>query len=199
MKRSTAPRRCVSWSWPPATQSRAQANPGARAVRCRQLRQPAPVGHCRRRHARCRSAWWPSATCSAPHAPLYLYGYGAYGESLDPWFSHARLSLLERGFVSSPSPMSAAAASWAKPGTAPASLQHKQNSFERLYRLRRTPDQPRTVTPSAAAAGDQRRQRRRAMLIGACAQPASQSCSPRPSPRCRLSMCSTPCRTPTCR
>ena len=29
--------------------------------------------------------------------PLYLYGYGAYGESLDPWFSHARVSLLERG------------------------------------------------------------------------------------------------------
>lgn len=29
--------------------------------------------------------------------PLYLYGYGAYGDSLDPWFSHARLSLLERG------------------------------------------------------------------------------------------------------
>ena len=32
-------------------------------------------------------------------APLYLYGYGAYGESLDPWFSHARLSMLERGFI----------------------------------------------------------------------------------------------------
>lgn len=29
--------------------------------------------------------------------PLYLYGYGAYGSSLDPWFSHARLSLLQRG------------------------------------------------------------------------------------------------------
>ncbi|MBF8781201.1 S9 family peptidase [Pseudomonas fulva] len=29
--------------------------------------------------------------------PLYLYGYGAYGASLDPWFSHARLSLLQRG------------------------------------------------------------------------------------------------------
>jgi oligopeptidase B len=29
--------------------------------------------------------------------PLYLYGYGAYGASLDPWFSHARLSLLDRG------------------------------------------------------------------------------------------------------
>ncbi|NQD92962.1 S9 family peptidase [Pseudomonas sp. CrR25] len=36
---------------------------------------------------------------SGQPAPLYLYGYGAYGESLDPWFSHARLSLLERGFV----------------------------------------------------------------------------------------------------
>lgn len=32
-------------------------------------------------------------------APLYLYGYGAYGESLDAWFSHARLSLLNRGFI----------------------------------------------------------------------------------------------------
>ncbi|TWC10915.1 MULTISPECIES: S9 family peptidase [unclassified Pseudomonas] len=31
--------------------------------------------------------------------PLYLYGYGAYGESLDPWFSHARLSLLDRGIA----------------------------------------------------------------------------------------------------
>lgn len=31
--------------------------------------------------------------------PLYLYGYGAYGTTLDPWFSHARLSLLERGFA----------------------------------------------------------------------------------------------------
>lgn len=37
---------------------------------------------------------------SAGHpAPLYLYGYGAYGQSLDPWFSHARLSLLDRGWI----------------------------------------------------------------------------------------------------
>lgn len=35
---------------------------------------------------------------SSQPAPLYLYGYGAYGVSLDPWFSHARLSLLDRGF-----------------------------------------------------------------------------------------------------
>jgi len=32
-------------------------------------------------------------------APLLLYGYGSYGISMDPTFSSARLSLLDRGFV----------------------------------------------------------------------------------------------------
>ena len=32
-------------------------------------------------------------------APLLVYGYGAYGLSMDPYFSSARLSLLDRGFV----------------------------------------------------------------------------------------------------
>jgi len=31
--------------------------------------------------------------------PLYLTGYGAYGYSTDPYFSSARLSLLNRGFI----------------------------------------------------------------------------------------------------
>jgi oligopeptidase B len=32
-------------------------------------------------------------------APLYLYGYGAYGNAIAPGFSSARLSLLDRGFT----------------------------------------------------------------------------------------------------
>ena len=32
-------------------------------------------------------------------APLLLYGYGAYGINVEPVFSSARLSLLDRGFV----------------------------------------------------------------------------------------------------
>jgi oligopeptidase B len=32
-------------------------------------------------------------------APVVLYGYGAYEASMAPWFSIARLSLLDRGFV----------------------------------------------------------------------------------------------------
>ncbi len=31
--------------------------------------------------------------------PLWLYGYGAYGITSDPYFSSARLSLLDRGFI----------------------------------------------------------------------------------------------------
>jgi len=33
------------------------------------------------------------------NAPLLLYGYGAYGATMDPSFSSSRLSLLDRGFV----------------------------------------------------------------------------------------------------
>lgn len=31
--------------------------------------------------------------------PFYLYGYGAYGISMDPYFSSNRLSILDRGFI----------------------------------------------------------------------------------------------------
>ncbi len=32
-------------------------------------------------------------------APLLLYGYGSYGNTIDPYFGIARLSLLDRGFI----------------------------------------------------------------------------------------------------
>lgn len=62
-------------------------------------------------------------------APLYLYGYGAYGESLDPWFSHARLSLLERGFIFAIAHVRGGGElgeAWYRSGK----LEHKQNSFD---------------------------------------------------------------------
>ncbi|WP_043311644.1 S9 family peptidase [Pseudomonas sp. ML96] len=62
-------------------------------------------------------------------APLYLYGYGAYGQSLDPWFSHARLSLLERGFVFAIAHVRGGGElgeAWYRAGK----LEHKQNTFD---------------------------------------------------------------------
>ena len=32
-------------------------------------------------------------------APILVYAYGSYGSTMDPYFSIARLSLLDRGFV----------------------------------------------------------------------------------------------------
>ena len=61
--------------------------------------------------------------------PLYLYGYGAYGESLDPWFSHARLSLLDRGVAFAIAHVRGGGElgeAWYRAGK----QQHKQNSFD---------------------------------------------------------------------
>ena len=38
-------------------------------------------------------------TIKSPATPLLLYGYGAYGHTIDPYFSTVRLSLLDRGFI----------------------------------------------------------------------------------------------------
>ena len=67
------------------------------------------------------------AALNAP-APLYLYGYGAYGASMDPWFSHARLSLLERGWVFAIAHIRGGAdmgEAWYQQGK----LQYKHNTF----------------------------------------------------------------------
>ncbi|MGY2292682.1 S9 family peptidase [Pseudomonas sp. SDO528_S397] len=60
--------------------------------------------------------------------PLYLYGYGAYGHSLDPWFSHARLSLLDRGVAFAIAHVRGGGElgeAWYRAGK----QEHKQNSF----------------------------------------------------------------------
>ena len=65
----------------------------------------------------------------AQPAPLYLYGYGAYGHSLDPWFSHARLSLLDRGFLFAIAHIRGGGdlgEAWYRAGK----LEHKQNTFD---------------------------------------------------------------------
>ncbi len=62
-------------------------------------------------------------------APLYLYGYGAYGHSLDPWFSHARLSLLDRGFIFAIAHVRGGGElgeAWYRAGK----LEHKTNTFD---------------------------------------------------------------------
>lgn len=38
-------------------------------------------------------------TKSDGSSPCLIYGYGSYGASMEPYFSHVRLSLLDRGFV----------------------------------------------------------------------------------------------------
>ena len=61
-------------------------------------------------------------------APLYLYGYGSYGASMDPWFSHARLSLLDRGWIFAIAHIRGGAdmgEAWYLAGK----LEHKHNTF----------------------------------------------------------------------
>jgi oligopeptidase B len=40
-----------------------------------------------------------TSTADSTPAPLYLYGYGSYGITMDPYFSSGRLTLLDRGFI----------------------------------------------------------------------------------------------------
>ncbi len=70
-------------------------------------------------------------------SPLLLYGYGAYGHSIDPRFSSDRLSLLDRGFVFAIAHIRGGAElgeEWHDQGK----LLQKKNTFTRLHRLRGT-------------------------------------------------------------
>ena len=61
--------------------------------------------------------------------PTLLYGYGSYGNSIDPYFSSPRLSLLDRGFVYAIAHIRGGGEmgrSWYENGK----LEHKQNTFD---------------------------------------------------------------------
>lgn len=65
-------------------------------------------------------------------APVLLYGYGSYEASIPPWFSPARLSLLDRGWVwalAHPRGGGELGRRWYLDGK----LQHKQNTFDDFH------------------------------------------------------------------
>jgi len=64
-------------------------------------------------------------------APLLLYGYGAYGLSVDPAFDSTRLSLLDRGFVYAIAHVRGGG-DLGRPWYDDGKLMHKRNSFEDL-------------------------------------------------------------------
>jgi len=69
-------------------------------------------------------------------APLYLYAYGSYGANMDPWFSTARLSLLDRGFIfalANPRGGSELGKYWYETGK----LEHKVNTFHDVIAVAR--------------------------------------------------------------
>ena len=90
--------------------------------------------------------------------PLLLYGYGAYGYSLDVDFSSTRLSLLDRGVIFAMAHVRGGGEMgkhWHDQGR----MLQQEEHLHRFHRLRRTPD-PRALH-RAGQAGDRRRQRGR--------------------------------------
>ncbi|MFS4415667.1 S9 family peptidase [Maribacter sp. 2307ULW6-5] len=67
-------------------------------------------------------------TVPSSGTPLLLYGYGAYGHTIDPHFSSVRLSLMDRGFIYAIAHVRGGeylGRSWYEQGK----LMHKQNTF----------------------------------------------------------------------
>jgi oligopeptidase B len=126
--------------------------------------------------------------------PLYLYGYGAYGESLDPWFSHARLSLLERGVAFAIAHVRGGGElgeAWYRAGK----QEHKHNTFSDFiacaeHLIAKGFTSAAQLAISGGSAGG--------LLIGAVLNQRPELFGGR-LPKCRSSTCSTPCSTRTCR
>ncbi|MCE8020126.1 S9 family peptidase [Halomonas sp. MCCC 1A11036] len=69
--------------------------------------------------------------------PTLLYGYGAYGEVLDPWFSVARLELLARGVAFAVAHVRGGG-DRGEPWYLAGKLEHKENSFRDFLAARNT-------------------------------------------------------------
>lgn len=96
--------------------------------------------------------------------PTVLYGYGAYGEALDPWFSIARLELLERGVAFAVAHVRGGGER-GEPWYLKGKMAHKENSFNDFLAARellvaeKLSDPQRIVACGASAGG---------LLVGTC-------------------------------
>ena len=96
--------------------------------------------------------------------PTLLYGYGAYGEALDPWFSIARLELLERGAAFAVAHVRGGGER-GEPWYLNGKMTHKENSFNDFLAAREAlvaegiSDSQRIAAYGASAGG---------LLVGTC-------------------------------
>lgn len=96
--------------------------------------------------------------------PTLLYGYGAYGEALDPWFSITRLELLERGAAFAVAHVRGGGER-GEPWYLNGKMAHKENSFNDFLAAREAlVDQgvsdPQRIAAYGASAGG--------LLVGTC-------------------------------
>ncbi|WP_083007864.1 S9 family peptidase [Halomonas sp. GT] len=96
--------------------------------------------------------------------PTLLYGYGAYGEALDPWFSIARLELLERGAAFAVAHVRGGGER-GEPWYLNGKMAHKENSFNDFLAAREALvneglSQPERIVACGASAGG--------LLVGTC-------------------------------
>ncbi|QPL47461.1 S9 family peptidase [Halomonas sp. A40-4] len=103
--------------------------------------------------------------------PTLLYGYGAYGEPLDPWFSIARLELLERGVAFAVAHVRGGGER-GEPWYLDGKMAHKEHSFDDFLAARDAlvaqglSDPQRVVACGASAGG---------LLVGTCLNRAPES------------------------
>ncbi|WP_442322528.1 S9 family peptidase [Cernens ardua] len=103
------------------------------------------------------------AKSGQPH-PTLLYGYGAYGEALDPWFSVQRLELLAHGVIFAVAHVRGGSER-GEPWYLSGKLAHKENSFSDFLTARNALVEagisvPERIAAYGASAGG--------LLVGAC-------------------------------